>query len=100
MTVQPLDIAILHGFTWLDILNPDALLLTPVEEGSGTIFRAVIYPDNLGFTPSGNNLFQDGRYPFCRHREVRFYCQYLPIVIVHDVQDPDLSPIYQSVAHK
>src|SRR5262249_51329262 len=99
-TVKPLDIGVLHRFSWLDILYADIVLLTPFDKYPGAIFGSVIHSDNLRFSPPGNDLVHDGYNPFSGHGKVRFYGQYLPVVIVYDVKDPDLSSIYQGITHE
>jgi hypothetical protein len=48
----------------------------------------------------GDDLIHDLCDSFGRHREVSFYRQDLPVVIVHHIQYSDLSAIHQRTANK
>ncbi len=68
--VKPLNLGVLLRLTWLDVFEDTAVLLRPSLDHSTDIFQAVIAPNNVGSSPSLNDLFQSPDNPFRWQRKI------------------------------
>lgn len=46
-SIESLDVGILSGFAWLDVMKPDAVEFAPGDELRRNQFRSVVDPDLL-----------------------------------------------------
>ena len=98
--VEPLDVGILGGLSWLDELKSDRVPLRPVSQRLADEFWAVVHPQPPGLASQFNELIQSPNHPGRRQAGVDLNAQSLPVVVIHHIEGPEASAAPQAVGHE
>jgi hypothetical protein len=103
LTYRPtvaLDIGVLLGLPGLDVLDGDALLLSPYSERLADVFGAFVDPYLAGLSASFDDPVQAADDPFSGQREIHLNAQAFPIEVIQNVQQPERMLITQPIRHE
>jgi hypothetical protein len=98
--VVALNIGVLLRLAWLDMVQGDALVLSPFHEFPADIFRAIVDANGERFSPPFDDLVEAPDDAFSRQRKIHLDAQPLPVEVVQDVEKPELPTVLQAVCHE
>lgn len=98
--VVSLDVGVLLRLAGMDVLDRDALFLSPDQQLATDVFRAVVDPYGAGFSALFNDPIKAPYHPFGWQREVDLDAQALAVEVIKHVQQSKRTAITEAICHE
>ena len=98
--VGPFDVRVLLRLAWLDILNPDLMLVRPTYKLVTDELGSIIATNRQRLASPLQQLVKRPDDPQCRQGKASLYRQSLTFKVVYDVEYSEAAPIRKLIVHE
>ena len=88
------------GVAWLNVLQPDAPLSSPVLNRATDVFRPIITTNHLRLPPPRDDLLELSNNPLGRQGEVHLHPDGLAVEVIDDIEQPKRPAVFELVVHE
>lgn len=98
--VEPLDVRVLHGSSWLDKLQLDIVVFSSAGESHRHELRSIIHANSLRIASLARDTIQDAYHPRRGQVEIDFNGEGFSIEVVDHVELSEPPTAHQGITHK
>ena len=98
--VVALDIGILLWLARLDVVQGDALVLSPFHQLATDLLRTVVHPNGIWLAAPFNDLVQAADHTLGGKREIHFDTQPFTVEVVQNIQQSERPTVVQTISHE